>query len=136
MAAPSLPRLVENSHFYSIPDDRPVASEKAALYAREASPDPSRVQTQLQRLRNDARQRGWEVWREYIDEPSAPDRPAWAFLMADARMGEFDLVMVRRFRVLSRLRKTSHRDPGRLAANGNRLCQPGGGGRHLGACRM
>ncbi|MBI1864275.1 MAG: recombinase family protein, partial [Nitrospirae bacterium] len=79
---------------------------KAALYARVSTLDKGQdVDLQLRDLREYARARGWEVFREYADEgqSGAKDRrPALDELLADARKRRIDLVLVWRLDRLGR----------------------------------
>ncbi len=82
---------------------------RAALYLRVStatklrpSPDSAFEQNravQEHPLRQLARQRGWTISRVYSDRASGArdDRPGLKSRMADARRGEFDLVLVWRF---------------------------------------
>jgi DNA invertase Pin-like site-specific DNA recombinase len=69
--------------------------KRAALYMRVSSLD-QRPQTQLFDLRQMAAQRGYEIIQEYSDRISGAKarRPGPDQMMADARRGRFDLVMV------------------------------------------
>lgn len=66
-----------------------------ALYARVSTPDQDELM-QLPRLREAARSRGYEVYKEYTDEASGKDgnRPGWLALLSDARAGLFGAVFV------------------------------------------
>jgi len=70
--------------------------KKAAIYARVSTPD-QHVETQLYDLRKLAAQRGFEVVRKYCDRGisgSKAKRPGFESMMADARRGEFSVVLV------------------------------------------
>jgi DNA invertase Pin-like site-specific DNA recombinase len=76
----------------------------AAIYARVSTPD-QHVETQLYDLRKLATQRGFEVSREYCDRGisgSKAKRPGLDALMADARRGEFAIVLVAAFDRIAR----------------------------------
>ena len=69
---------------------------RVALYARVSS-DRQSVKAQLQALHLVAKQRGWEVVREYQDRglsgaKGKDERPALDALLKDAARGEFQLV--------------------------------------------
>lgn len=66
-----------------------------ALYAR-VSTDKQDELNQLPSLRERARRLGYRVYKEYTDVASGRDgnRPGWLALMADARAGNFDAVLV------------------------------------------
>lgn len=66
-----------------------------ALYARVSTADQDEL-LQLPRLRETARNRGLEIYKEYTDECSGKDnnRPGWLALLSDARAGRFDAVLV------------------------------------------
>jgi putative DNA-invertase from lambdoid prophage Rac len=69
---------------------------KVALYARVSKADESQdPENQLSRLRSYAGDRGWTVFREYIDKASGADanRPQLDRMMADARARRFSLVL-------------------------------------------
>jgi DNA invertase Pin-like site-specific DNA recombinase len=70
---------------------------KAALYARISTDDHDQnINTQVQLLRKIAQERGYEIYREYLDEGwsgSDPGRPAMRQLRKDARARRFDLIM-------------------------------------------
>jgi DNA invertase Pin-like site-specific DNA recombinase len=76
---------------------------RAALYMRVSSVD-QHPETQLHDLRGLAAQRGLEVVREYTDRISGAKakRPALDGMMADARHGGFDIVVVWAFDRLAR----------------------------------
>lgn len=69
---------------------------RCAIYARVSTPDQT-VANQLHDLRQMAAQRGLEIVREYIDQGisgTRARRPALEQMMADARRGQFDAVLV------------------------------------------
>jgi DNA invertase Pin-like site-specific DNA recombinase len=73
--------------------------KKAAIYALVSTPE-QHVETQLYDLRKLAVQRGFEVSREYCDRgvsSSKARRPRLDAMMADARRGEFSVVLVAAF---------------------------------------
>jgi len=72
--------------------------KKAAIYARVSTPD-QHLTTQLLDLREMAKQRGYEVIREYTDTMSGAKskRPGLDQLMADARRWHFDVALVAAF---------------------------------------
>jgi DNA invertase Pin-like site-specific DNA recombinase len=81
--------------------------KKAAIYARVSTPD-QHVETQLYDLRKMAAQRGFEVSREYCDRgvsSSKARRPGLDAMMADARRGEFSVVLVAAFDRVARSTK-------------------------------
>ena len=81
--------------------------KRAALYARVSTPD-QHVETQLYDLRKLAEQRGFEVSREYCDRGvsgSKARRPGLDALMADARRGEFSVLLVAAFDRVARSTK-------------------------------
>jgi len=81
--------------------------KRAALYARVSTPD-QHVETQLYDLRKLAAQRGFEVSREYCDRGvsgSKARRPGLDAMMADARRGEFSVLMVGAFDRIARSTK-------------------------------
>jgi len=75
--------------------------QKATLYARVSTSNHGQdVGLQLDELRAVARQRGWQVVDEYIDEGvsgSKQSRPALDRLMTAVRSGQADVVAVWRF---------------------------------------
>jgi DNA invertase Pin-like site-specific DNA recombinase len=78
--------------------------KKAAIYARVSTPD-QHVETQLYDLRKLATQRGFEIVREYCDRgvsSSKARRPALEAMMADARRGEFSILLVAAFDRIAR----------------------------------
>jgi len=72
--------------------------KRAALYARVSTMD-QHLETQLLDLRETAKQRGYEVVREYTDQISGTKskRPGLDQLLADARRHRFDIVLVAAF---------------------------------------
>ena len=81
--------------------------KKAAIYARVSTPE-QHVETQLYDLRKLAAQRGFEVSREYCDRGisgSKAKRPSLDAMMADARRGEFSVVLVAAFDRIARSTK-------------------------------
>lgn len=74
------------------------ASRRAALYARQSKADPDGIDRQLPRLRNLARERGWTIVAEYVDDgfSAAKSRGPgsdWARMLADAQAGKVDTVI-------------------------------------------
>ncbi len=81
--------------------------KKAAIYARVSTPD-QHVETQLFDLRKLAVQRGFEITREYCDKGvsgSKARRAGLDAMMADARRGEFSVVLVAAFDRIARSTK-------------------------------
>jgi len=81
--------------------------KKAAIYARVSTPD-QHLENQILDLRKLAAQRGFEVVREYCDRGisgSKAKRPGLDALMADARRGEFSVVLVAAFDRIARSTK-------------------------------
>jgi DNA invertase Pin-like site-specific DNA recombinase len=81
--------------------------KKAAIYVRVSTPD-QRVESQLYDLRKLAAQRSFEVVREYCDRGisgSKSRRPGLDSMMADARRGEFSVVLVAAFDRIARSTK-------------------------------
>jgi len=81
--------------------------KKAAIYVRVSTPD-QHVETQLYDLRKLAAQRGFEVSREYCDRGvsgSKAKRPGLDAMMADARHGEFTVLLVAAFDRVARSTK-------------------------------
>ena len=66
-----------------------------AIYVRVSTRKQDET-NQLPRLREIAKNRGFEVYREYTDEASAKDanRPGWKELMEDASNHKFDAILV------------------------------------------
>jgi DNA invertase Pin-like site-specific DNA recombinase len=77
--------------------------KRAALYCRVSTGD-QHLETQLLDLREMARQRGYEVVREYTDViyGTKSKRPGLDQLMADARRHRFDVVLVAAFDRIAR----------------------------------
>ena len=72
------------------------AAMRTALYARVSTTDQS-CEMQLQELRHYSNQRGWQVFREYVDtgwSGAKASRPELDRLMQDARARRFDAVIV------------------------------------------
>jgi DNA invertase Pin-like site-specific DNA recombinase len=81
--------------------------KKAAIYARVSTPD-QHLETQLYDLRKLATQRGFEVVKEHCDRGfsgSKARRPGLDSLLADARRGEFSVVLVAAFDRIARSTK-------------------------------
>jgi len=81
--------------------------KRVALYARVSTPD-QHVENQFLDLRKLAAQRGFEVSREYCDRGvsgSKSRRPGLDAMMADARRGEFSVLMVAAFDRIARSTK-------------------------------
>src|SRR5208337_3827676 len=81
--------------------------KKAAIYCRVSTPD-QHVETQLYDLRKLAAQRGFEVVREYCERGISGGkgrRPGLDSMMADARRGEFSVVLVAAFDRIARSTK-------------------------------
>lgn len=76
-------------------------TKKAALYARVSTQDKGQdPEMQLYHLRNYVKNRGFEVYKEYVDHGisgTKDNRPALNELMNDAHKKHFDLVLVWRF---------------------------------------
>jgi len=73
--------------------------KRIAVYARVSTSDQS-TESQLLDLRRYVRERGWDIFREYVDEGisgTKDSRPALNELMDDARKRRFDVVLVWRF---------------------------------------
>jgi DNA invertase Pin-like site-specific DNA recombinase len=77
--------------------------KRAAIYARVSTGDQY-LETQLLDLREMAKQRGYEIVREYTDTISGAKskRPGLDQLMADARRNHFDILIVAAFDRLAR----------------------------------
>ena len=77
--------------------------KRAVLYLRVSTFD-QHPETQLYDLRGLAAQRDWKIIEEYSDtiSGSKPKRPGLDRLMADARRGQFDVVMVWAFDRIAR----------------------------------
>ena len=73
----------------------PGGAKRAAFYVRVTPFDPN-PEPQLLELRKAAAERGYEVVAEFTDRVSGTQakRPALDRLMADARRGQFDLLIV------------------------------------------
>jgi len=72
---------------------------RVALYARVSTTDQS-TDSQLLDLRRYVRERGWNIFREFVDEGisgTKDSRPALNELMNDAKKRRFDVVLVWRF---------------------------------------
>lgn len=81
--------------------------KKASIYCRISSPD-QHIETQLYDLRKLAAQRGFEITREYCDRGisgSKARRPGLDAMMADAKRGEFSVVLVAAFDRIARSTK-------------------------------
>jgi DNA invertase Pin-like site-specific DNA recombinase len=81
--------------------------KKAAIYARVSTPD-QHLEAQLYDLRKLATQRGFEVVKEHCDRGfsgSKARRPGLDSLLADARRGEFSVVLVAAFDRIARSTK-------------------------------
>src|SRR5215470_8476575 len=78
--------------------ERKPPKKRAVLYARVSTGD-QHPETQLFDLRALAKQRGFEIVREYIDVISGfkCKRPGLDRLLGDARRGQFDVVLVAAF---------------------------------------
>ncbi|WP_400201783.1 recombinase family protein [Candidatus Methanarcanum hacksteinii] len=68
---------------------------RVAIYVRVSTKKQDET-NQLPRLREMAKNRGFEIFREYSDEASAKDsnRPGWRDLMQDAKEHKFDAILV------------------------------------------
>jgi DNA invertase Pin-like site-specific DNA recombinase len=81
--------------------------KRVALYARVSTPD-QHPENQILDLRKLAAQRGFDVVREYCDRGvsgSKAKRPGLDSMMADARRGEFSVVLVSAFDRIARSTK-------------------------------
>src|ERR1700728_855635 len=81
--------------------------KKAAIYARVSTLD-QHLENQILDLRRLAAQRGFEVVHEYCDRGisgSKAKRPGLNAMMADARRGEFSVVLVAAFDRIARSTK-------------------------------
>ena len=81
--------------------------KKAAIYARVSTPD-QHLENQILDLRKLAAQRGFEVVGEYSDRGisgSKAKRPGLDSMLADARRGEFSVVLVAAFDRIARSTK-------------------------------
>ena len=75
------------------------STPRVALYARVSTTDQS-TDSQLLDLRRYVQERGWTIYREYVDEGisgTKDSRPALNDLMNDAKKRRFDVVLVWRF---------------------------------------
>ncbi len=75
------------------------STPRVALYARVSTTDQS-TDSQLLDLRRYVRERGWNIFKEYVDEGisgTKDSRPALNELMNDAKKRRFDVVLVWRF---------------------------------------
>jgi len=75
------------------------STPRVALYARVSTADQS-TESQLLDLRRYVRERGWNIFKEYVDEGisgTKDSRPALNELMNDAKKRRFDVVLVWRF---------------------------------------
>jgi len=75
------------------------STPRVALYARVSTTDQS-TESQLLDLRRYVSERGWNSFREYVDEGisgTKDSRPALNQLMNDAKKRRFDVVLVWRF---------------------------------------
>ncbi len=75
------------------------STPRVALYARVSTTDQS-TDSQLLDLRRYVSERGWNVFKEYVDEGisgTKESRPALNELMNDAKKRRFDVVLVWRF---------------------------------------
>ena len=74
-------------------------TKRIAVYARVSTTDQS-TESQLLDLRRYTRERGWNIFKEYVDEGvsgTKDSRPALNELMNDAKKRRFDVVLVWRF---------------------------------------
>jgi len=79
--------------------DRNSTPPRVAIYARVSTLDQS-TDSQLLDLRRYISERGWSLFKEYVDEGisgTKDSRPALNELMNDARKRRFDVVLVWRF---------------------------------------
>jgi len=75
------------------------STPRVALYARVSTTDQS-TDSQLLDLRRYVSERGWNIFKEYVDEGisgTKNSRPALNDLMNDAKKRRFDVVLVWRF---------------------------------------
>jgi len=73
--------------------------KRIAIYARVSTTDQS-TESQLLDLRRYTRERGWTIFKEYVDKGisgTKDSRPALNELMNDAKKRRFDVVLVWRF---------------------------------------
>ncbi len=97
--------------------------KRAAIYVRVSTPD-QHVETQLYDLRKLAAQRGFEVSREYCDRGVSSrksKRPGLDAMMADARRGEFSILLIAAFDRLCRSTKEFLQIVDELNGNGTEL---------------
>jgi len=83
--------------------------KQVALYARVSTDDGRQdVSQQLIPLRQYCQQRGWEVYREYVDQMSGArdDRPEYTAMMDAVRKRKVSAVLVFRFDRFSRSTRT------------------------------
>ncbi len=76
-----------------------MTKKRIAVYARVSTTDQS-TESQLLDLRRYVRERGWDIFREFVDEGisgTKDSRPALNELMNDAKKRRFDVVLVWRF---------------------------------------
>lgn len=68
---------------------------RVAIYCRTSKLD-QHPENQLLELREYAKQQGWRIYKEYIDQipGSKESRPALDRLMQDARQKKFDLILI------------------------------------------
>lgn len=81
--------------------------KRVAIYARVSTPD-QHLENQILDLRKLAAQRGFEVVKEYCDRGISGNkakRPGLDSMMADARRGEFSVVLVAAFDRIARSTK-------------------------------
>ena len=86
-----------------------MTKQKIAIYARvSTSTGKQDTEVQLNQLREYCKQRGFTVYKEFVDEMSGTrdDRPAFQLLMEEARKRRVDCVLVFRFDRFSRSTKT------------------------------
>lgn len=71
---------------------------RAALYARVSTSGKGQdCEVQLRELRESCGRRGWDVTREYVDSGvsgAKESRPELDAMLADARKGKFDVILV------------------------------------------
>jgi len=75
------------------------STPRVAIYCRVSTLDQS-TDNQLFDLRRYVRERGWDIFKEYVDEGisgTKDSRPALNELMNDAKKRRFDMVLVWRF---------------------------------------
>lgn len=90
-----------------------------ALYARVSTHKQDEM-LQLPRLRDAARLRDLDVWKEYSDEASGKDsnRPGWIELKKDARAGRFRVLLVVKLDRIMRSLPALYTDLTELSASG------------------